>query len=123
GDSGRLIFQQHTKIEQNDDCNEQPEQNQEFSLRDQIGFAGLINELRDLAHGTMHRQILQPRVDHQTESQAENAKQHADHQQRVAINATKKNAGEIGQLQIGFTADAFRLRHSSDAQTQKRNQD
>src|SRR5207248_5336060 len=90
GDSGRLIFQQHAKIEQNDDRNEQPEQNQEFSLRDQIGFAGLINELRDLAHSAMHRQILQPRIDHQTEAQAKDAKQNADLQQSMAIYAAKE---------------------------------
>jgi hypothetical protein len=58
----------------------------------------------------MNRQVLQPRVDDQAESQSEYAKQESDQQQIVPIHASpKSDAGKVGQFEIGFTAHLFGL--------------
>ncbi len=41
----RFHMLQHAKIKQNDDRNKRPQQQNEFPLRHQIGFASLINQL------------------------------------------------------------------------------
>jgi len=45
----------------------------EFALRDQIRLARFVNQLRDLAHRRVHRQILQLRERQQPEQQAQGA--------------------------------------------------
>ena len=54
---------------------------QELHLRDQIGFAGLVNQLRDLEHGFMHRRVLQLVINDQAEQQAQARQQAAVKQQ------------------------------------------
>ena len=49
------------------DGDEDLEDREELPLRDQIGLAGLVNQLRDLAHRPVHRQVLQLVQDDQAE--------------------------------------------------------
>ncbi len=79
-------------------------QHQELALRDQIGFAGFVDQLGHFAHGAMDRQVLQLHVDRQAEQQAEDAEEQADRQQLVAVHAEKVDGRQIGQLQAGFAA-------------------
>ena len=60
-------MQQHTEIEHDDHGDEEFQQEEKLALCNQVGLAGLIDQLGNLAHGAMHRQVLQPRVNHQTE--------------------------------------------------------
>ena len=53
----------------------------------------------------MHRQILQPAVNDQAESQSEDAEENAEEKQFVPVNPEKRNRGEIRKLEGRFTAD------------------
>ncbi len=77
---------QHAKVEHDDGGNEGPQQHQELALRDQIGFAGFVNQFRDFAHGAVHGQVLQTHENHHAEAEAENAEQKPDHQQAVSVH-------------------------------------
>ena len=82
--------------------NEHPEQQQEFPLRNQVGLAGFPNQLGDLCHGAVNRQVLQAAIDDHSKQQSKDAKEDADHQQLVAIHAQKLHLGKIGELKVGF---------------------
>ena len=49
------------------DGDEDLEDGDELALRDQVGLAGLVDQLRDLAHRPVHRQVLQLVEDDQAE--------------------------------------------------------
>src|SRR5208282_1363209 len=68
----------HAEVEDDDDGDEHPKQKKEFALRDEIGFAGLVNELGDLAHGAVHGQVLEASEDGQAEEQAEDTDENAE---------------------------------------------
>ena len=107
GDGNRLVRhrRQHAEVEHDDDGNEEPQDQQEFALGDQIGLAGLVNQLGNLEHGTMHRHLPQAGIDDEAETQTEDAEQNANHQQAMAVDAEEENLREIGKLQAGFAAD------------------
>ncbi len=109
-DAKRVHVQQHAEIEHDDHGDEALQQQQELALGDQIGFAGFIDQLGNLAHGAVHGQILQPLIDGQAEDQAENTKQDAKEQQLMAVDAKKGHLREVRQLQTGFAARFGRLR-------------
>ena len=62
-----FIFQQHAEVEQDDRRDEDPEQQQELALRDQVGLAGFPNQLGNLSHGAVHRQVLQAAINDHSE--------------------------------------------------------
>ena len=82
---------QHSEIGNDDHCNENPQQQDEFSLRGQIRLARFIDQFGDFAHRAMHRQVLQLDVDRQTKHQAEKTKKQTDQQKLVAIDPEKSN--------------------------------
>ena len=100
-DGNRLIRhrRQHAEIEHDDDGDEEPQDQQEFALGDQVGLAGLVNQLGNLEHGTMHGHLPQAGVNDQAEAQAEDAEQDADHQQAMAVDAEEQYLREIGKFQ------------------------
>ena len=81
-----------------------PEQEQEFALRDQVGFAGFVDQLGNLAHRAMDRQVLQPRINHQAEYQPKDAEQDSEEQQLVPVDAQEIHRRQIRQLQVRFAA-------------------
>jgi hypothetical protein len=58
---------QDAEIEDHDHADEDLEEQDELALRDQIGLAGLVNQLGDLTHRRVYRQPFCLREDHQTE--------------------------------------------------------
>ena len=95
---------EHTEIQHDDDGDEDLENGEELALRDQIGLAGLVNQLRDLAHRPVHRQVLQLVEDDQTEQHAQRRHAEADHEQHSAVVAAHVDGAQIGQHQVGFAA-------------------
>ena len=77
---------QDAKVGNDDRRDENPQQHDELALRDQIGLARFVNQLRDFAHRPMHRQVLELKVDPQPESEAEKTESNADEQQAMAID-------------------------------------
>ena len=54
--------QQEAEVDDHDRADEELEDQDELALRDQVGLAGLVDQLGDLEHRAVHRQVLQ-RVD------------------------------------------------------------
>ena len=81
-----------------------PEQQQEFALREEIGLAGLVDQLGNFAHRAVHRQILQARVDDHAEDQAEDAKQNAQEQEFVAVDAQEMTCERSGSFRLASPA-------------------
>src|SRR5215471_3239292 len=93
------------EVEDDDDGNENPEQHQELALRQQIGLAGFVDELGNVAHRFVYGKIFETRVDDEPEEQAEDADKNAPEEELVAVHAPDElNRGKIGQLQAGFAA-------------------
>ncbi len=103
-DLHRVHVLEHAEVDHHDGADEQLEEQDELALRDEIRLARLVDKLRDVPHRLVHRQVLQPREDHQAERQAAETDDQARHQQRAAVDAVKVNAAEIRQHQIRFTA-------------------
>ena len=85
------------KVEHHDHADEDFEDEDELALRDQVGLAGLVDQLGDLEHRPMHRQILELCVNHETEGEAEKTDTKAAHQQRPGVHASKADGPEIRQ--------------------------
>ena len=73
----RLVVTQHAEVQHDDDGDEDPQQEEEFALRDEVRLAGFVDQLGNFAHGAVHRQVLQAHVNRQAEDQSEDAKQDA----------------------------------------------
>ncbi len=93
---------QDAEVQHDNDGDKRFKNQDELSLRDQIGFAGFIDQFRDLAHGAMHRCVLQLHVDDQAKQSAQSAKHKADLQQLMTADAEKVHALHVGQPEIGF---------------------
>ena len=104
--------QQHGEIGEDDDRNERPQQEQELALVEQIGLAGLPDQLRNLEHRSMRGQAFQVNVHEEAENHAQNTGQRPEHEQAVAVHAEEVNLSQIRKLQIGFPADRFVSRKS-----------
>ena len=109
-DAKRVHVQQHAEVEHDDHGDEALQEQEELALGDEIGFAGFVDQLGDLAHGAVHGQVLQPLIDGQAEEQAENTKQDAEEQELMAVDAKKGHLREVRQLEIGLAACFGRLR-------------
>src|SRR5207248_5690683 len=75
------------KIQHDDDGDENPEQQEEFALRGEIGFAGFVDEFGDVAHGFVDGEIFQARVNDEAEREAEEAEENAEEKKFVAVDA------------------------------------
>ena len=104
---------QPAEVQRDDDRDESPEQKNELALRDQVGFAGLIDQFGDFAHGAMNRQVLQLHIDRQAEQQAADAEEQSDRQKGMSVQAEKVreiHARQIRQHQVGFASARVFLR-------------
>ena len=109
------------EIQRDNDGDEDPEQHDELALRDQIGFAGFIDQLGHFAHRFMNRQVLQLHEDRQSKDQAGDAEEQSDHQQSGSAEAEMIHRRKVRQLQAGFAARRF-LRAGDGGQQQKAQQ-
>ena len=75
------------EVRGDDGADEQLEDQQELALLQQVGLAGLVDQLRDLPHRLVHRHVLELRVDHEAEGEPERADDQAGEQQRVTVDA------------------------------------
>ena len=76
-------------VGRDDDGDEGPQEQDELALRDQIGLAGLVNQLGDLEHRCVDGQVLELCERHEAEQQAERADDETAHEQRVAVDTTE----------------------------------
>ena len=93
------------KVQHDDHGDECFQDQDELALRDQVGFAGFIDQLGNFTHRAMNRQVLELHVDHQAKEQAKRAEDQSNGKQLGAVDAIQeRNLAQVRQLQIGFTA-------------------
>ena len=80
----------HTKVEHNNGGDERFQNQNELALRNQVGLASLVNQLRDFSHRLVHRQVLQVHEDCQSEPQTEQANHDSAQQQPMPIHAANE---------------------------------
>ena len=103
---------QNAKIQADDGGDEDPQQGEEFSLSDEIGLAGLVDQLRNVFHGAMDGKILELQINAQAEEQPESAKDQPDQQQRVSVHTQEVDRRQVRQLERGLaTGGGFLLKH------------
>ncbi len=79
-------------------------------MGNQIRFARGVDQLRNIAHGMVNRQVLQLLINHQAEQQAERHNNQAAQQQGASIDSAEENSlRKIGKAQIRFSG-SFRIR-------------
>ena len=64
---GRKVLQR-AEVERDDDADEELQDQQELALLHEVGLARLVDQLRDLEHRLMHRQVLELAVDDRPKS-------------------------------------------------------
>jgi hypothetical protein len=100
----RLEVEQHPEVEQYHEADENLEYQEKLSLLDQIRLAGLVNQLRYLEHGAVHRQALQLPVDHEAEQHPQDAHAHSPQEERRSLDSHEDCAGQIGYDETRFSA-------------------
>ncbi len=99
---------EHAEVQHDDNGDEDPQEEKELALRDEVGLAGFIDQLRDFPHGAVHRQVLQPRENRHAEQQAEDANHDAKEEQFVAVDAQEGDLRKIRELEPCFARRFFR---------------
>src|SRR5580704_4932400 len=94
------------EIQSDDYGDEYPQEQDELSLRDQVSFAGLVDEFGDFAHGAMNGQVLEAHVDDHAEAEAEDAEQNADEKEAVSVDGAVQEAdgGKVRKFERSFAA-------------------
>ncbi len=88
---------QETEVDDDDHPDECLEDQQELALLQEIRLAGLVDQLRDLEHGRVHRQALQLPVEQQPEHQTGDADPETEHQERAPVDAQELGLAEVGE--------------------------
>ncbi len=101
---------EHAEVEDHDHADEDLENQDELALRDQVGLAGLVNELRDFPHRRVNGQVLELPEDDHSEREAEHADDEARLQQRATVDALELDAPEIGKDEVCLAARVPRRR-------------
>ena len=106
-----LHLAKEAKVHDHDRADEDLQQQQELTLRDQVRLASLVNQLGDLAHGTVHREIPQARVGKEAEDQAQRRDDHAVQQEGAPVHRAVKEGGlrQVRENQIRFAASRLRI--------------
>ena len=98
-----------TEIHTNDHRNKGPQNKDEFALCHQIGFAGFVNQFRDLKHCPMNGKILELREDDESEQKSKNAEQYPNQKQLVAIDPIQEShLREVWEFQVSFATGGLR---------------
>src|SRR5271155_1758541 len=95
---------ENAEVNDDHDSDKQPQQNEEFALREEVRFASFVNEFRNVAHGLMHGHPFEAAINSQAEDKAEHAKHDAEQKQLMPIDPKKSNLRKIGHFQRSFTA-------------------
>ena len=107
---------ENAEIQHDHDGDEDPQEKQKFALREEVGFAGLVNQLGHFAHGAVHRQVLQAAINGKSKDQSEDAKQNPNRQQLVPVHPKKRDLRKVGQFQARLAAGVFLSRGGRGAQ-------
>ena len=103
-DLQRLEVPQEAEVQDHDHADERLEEQQELALLDEVGLAGLVDQVRDLRHRPVHREPLDRRHLEEPEGQPRDAHEEADQEQRMAADSQELGRVEVGEDQVGLAA-------------------
>ena len=106
----------HAEVQHDHDGDEDPQEKQELALREEVRFAGLVNQLGNFAHRAVHRQVFQTAINGQSEDQSEDAKQNPERQQLVPVDPKERDLREVGKFQARLASGVFLSRGGRSAQ-------
>ncbi len=92
------------EIEHHDEADEHLEDEDELALCNEVGLAGLVDEFRDLPHGSVHGKVLELPVDDQTEEQAKQAHEESRLQQRPGVDTAEADLAEVRKDETGLSS-------------------
>ena len=93
---------QPAEVDDDDGADEELEQQDELALGDQVGLAGLVDQLRDLAHRAVHGHVLELVVGHDPEHETQNAHHQPAEEERVTVGPQEGLRREVGDDQVRF---------------------
>jgi hypothetical protein len=117
GDRGDLAGRhllEGAEVDDDDRADEQPQERDELALGLEVGLAGLVDQLGDLAHRLVHRHVLELPVDRHAEGDGDRAHHEADREDRPAghaeeLDRTMRALGhagvEVGEDEVGLGVD------------------
>lgn len=82
------------------------EEEDEFSLGDQVSLAGLVDQFGDLFHALVDREVLDLGELYQPEDETEQADDEAEHEKRAAADAKEKHRAHVRQYQVRFSGES-----------------
>ena len=82
------------------DRDERPEDGDELPLGDQVGLAGFVDELRDLEHRPVDRELADLHVLDESEDHPANADDQSKQEQIVTGHPEEVHRAEVGDLQL-----------------------
>ena len=103
----RFVLDEEPEVQNDDRADEDLQDQDELALGDEVLLAGLVDEVRNLEHRLVDRQVLQRAVFGETEEQAEGANDKAPGQDRVAgcRAAEEERCVEGRKLEAGFAGE------------------
>ena len=113
--------QQHAEVERDDDADEELEDQQELALLDEVGLAGLVDQLGDLEHRLVDRQVLQLRVrSRRPNSRPERETTRPPRSSVWPSMPLERHRAEVGQHEVGLAAHVRGLRRRRRWRTLRR---
>ncbi len=95
---------EEAEVDGGDGPDEEPQDHDEAPLRDEVGLAGLVDQLGDFAHRAVDGQVLELRVNPHPEAEAERADDDAEHEEGAPVDAEELDRAEVGQHEVGLAA-------------------
>ncbi|MPM14466.1 hypothetical protein SDC9_60829 [bioreactor metagenome] len=97
GDPAPAEADEELVVGEDDRADDRPQDEQEPALGLQVRLAGGVDELGDLAHRAVHRQLAQLGVRHHTEQETKQAHHQTDREQHLAVDAAQEvDLGQVG---------------------------
>ena len=105
-----VILGEDAEVDDEDRADENFKDEDEFDLGFEIGFAGEVDGLRDLAHGAVDGEIFHAAVDDQAEEEAKSADGHAPGEEGLAADGVSEEfcGVEVGNVKTDFAGAGVR---------------
>jgi hypothetical protein len=102
-DAHRVEAAQRAEVRDHDRADEDLQKHEELALGDEVGLASLVDELGDVGHRFVDRQVANALEHHHAEGQSGQAYDDSGHQQRAPGHAVEADGAEVGHDEIRLT--------------------
>ena len=117
-----VVLGEPAEIDDEDGADENLEDEDEFDLGFEIGFAGEIDGLGDLAHGAVDGEVFHAAVDDQAEEKPEAADGHSPGEEGMAADGITEESGrvEVGDIETYFAGAGWRKARGEKGEGERR---